>query len=691
MKRTYRLFLLWILIGIVLPFLISFSLHKFFHTQQGVRVRVGDQVWIASTFDEALDSVWQKKIQEPIDIESHIWIAPHETRYLIFKGPPRKFYLDTKPENELSHNLWTMSAQPLPSGLHELLIRFREIPAKSQHPQLIWTRSLVTAETITNDRLFPKYQHGKVFTRFLVAKYSATFARLNCILILLIPLCVVLYKNIKPSIPEPRTIVIAAFLFMAALRFYGLTYQVQEGLNPDEHVVERITTLFRKDLKPQNYLYTPGFHYMNLIAEDVTTWVFGQEPPDHLTPRVLSALFASLSCLLVLSIAYTILPRAVAFIAMALFGFAFMPIQLAHFGIIEPTMVFFFLLGVRSIINLNKESKPKQYFLAGIACGLAIGIKQTAGIILIPFLATYIFINKWESFKWIPIKKALLWMLGAAVSCLLLAPFMLLDFPRFLHDQLFQFKGLSGQTHVVLYFVGESSAPTRILKYLDEGIGYPIFIAAVISILLIWRLSRKAFFAIVPFTIIYFTIASIVKAAPYHYPLLLCPFLALLAAVTLYEIGSRVPFSKVVMTVLTISLLIVPVIKVIKLERILSGVDTRRQASEWCYLNLPLGARVDYEEFGPRFLLPVFRSLMISLWSRGTWEQFVQYSDPTYIVIDSTTSDLLLGRNAKAFPAELEWFEQLRKNGVVLKEFSGYSYDQFNPQITIYQIPKQEP
>jgi hypothetical protein len=691
MNRTYRVFLLWFLIGILIPFLISISLHRFFHTQHGVRVRIGDQVWVASTFDEALDNVWQEKTQEPIDIESYIWVGPHETRYLVFKGPPRKFYLDTKPENELSHNFWTMSVKPLPSGLHEILIRFREIPPKSHHPQLIWTRSLVTAEAIPSERLFPKYQHQNVLTRSIAANYCTIFARLNCVLILLVPFCILLWKKIEASIPTPRIIVLAAFLLMAALRFYGLTYQLQEGLHPDEHVVERITSLFRKDLKPQNYLYTPGFHYMNLVAEDVAQWVFGHEPPDHATPRVLSALFASLSCLMVLSIGSTVLPRAAAFVAMTLFGFAFMPIHLAHFGIIEPTMVFFFLLGIRAIITLKKEAGLKKYLLTGIACGFAIGIKQTAAIILIPFLTTYLFVNRWDSFKWFTIKKALIWSLGAALSCLLLAPYTLLDFPRFFHDSIFQFKNLSGETHSVLFFVGGSSAPTRILKYLDEGIGYPIFIAAVIGTISIWKLSRKAFFTIVPFTIIFFTIASLVRAAPYHYPLLLCPFLALLAAATVYEIGTHLPSSTVVMAILTIGLLILPFANVLKLEKILSGVDTRRQTSEWCYRNLPLGARVDYEEFGPRFLIPVFRSLMISLWSRGTWEQFVQFSDPTYIVIDSSTSDLLLGTNAEAFPAEHEWFAQLHKNGVVLKEFSGYSYDQFNPHVTIYQIPKKQP
>jgi len=690
MKRIYRIFLFWILIGIIIPFLISFSLHKFFHTEHGVRVRVGDQVWVTSTFDEALDDVWEQKIQEPIDIESYIWIGPHETRYLIFKGPPRKFYFDTKAENELSHNLWTMSARPIPSGLHEILIRFREIPPKSHKPQLIWTRSLVTAESIANDRLFPKYQHENVLTRLLVAKYCGIFARLNCVLIFLVPLCILLWKKIKPSIPQPITIVIVAVLLMAALRFYGLTYQMEEGLNADEHLTERIISLLRKDVKPQNYLYTPGFHYMNAIGEEVGLWVFGHELPDHAMPRVFSALFSSLSCLIVFSIASAFFPMPCPLIAMALFGFAYMPVQLAHFGIIEPSMVFFFLLGFRLIISIDKESAAKDYLKAGIASGLAVGIKQTAAIIVIPFFFTYLFANRMESYKWPSIKKAMIWAFGAMLSYFLLSPFTFLDFPRFLHDQLFQFRFLSGDTHTVLYFVGESSPAMRILNYLHEGIGYPILIAAAIGCILIWKLSHKAFITIVPFTLIFYFVASIVRAAPYHYPLLLCPFLALLAAVTVYEIGNRLRFAKAVMAILTIGLLILPLINVIRLERILSGVDTRRQASEWCYRNLPLGARVDYEEFGPRFLIPAFRSLMISLWSRGTWEQFVKFSDPTYIVIDSTTSDLILGGNEEAFPAEHEWFEQLRKTGVVLKEFSGYSYDQFNPHITIYQIPKAE-
>jgi hypothetical protein len=129
--------------------------------------------------------------------------------------------------------------------------------------------------------------------------------------------------------------------------------------------------------------------------------------------------------------------------------------------------------------------------------------------------------------------------------------------------------------------------------------------------------------------------------------------------------------------------------KIIKIERILSGVDTRRQASEWCYQHLPLGARIDHEQFGPRLLIPVFRSLIIPLWARGTWDQYMKTRLPEYVIIDSTTANIFLKKSREAFPETHEWFSSLRHKGNKIKEFSGVSFGQYNPNIIIYKIPKE--
>lgn len=692
MRRIYRFLVFWILIGIIVPAIISFSLHKVLSfVKHGVRIRAGDQSWLEPTFDRALKSVWEKGNEDAIDLECYIWVDPFETHYLVYKGVPRKFYIDGVLKKDLSRNQWTISSHPLQSGLTEILIRFDKIPTESQVPQFFWTRSLVSAERINTDRLFVNFETKRVLYGLLIAKFLAVLARLNFVLALLIPVFFLLFSRIKFLLPEPRAISVCLFLFMAILRFQGLTYQLEEGLNPDERVVENISSHFRNgDLKPQNYLYTPGFHYITAFTENAAAWVLGHDLPEHTMPRFLSALFSSLSCLVVLSIGSTILSKTGALLGSVFFGFSFMPIQLAHFGLIEPTMVFFFLLGFRAILNLDQDAGAKEYLKAGLASGLAVGIKQTALIILIPFFCAYLFTNKMLSFRWIAIRKALLWALGATFSYFLLSPFTLIDFPRFLHDQIFQLKTLSGKTHVVLYFIGEPTGVMRILEYLENGIGYPMIIAAAIGGIIIWNYSRKGFITIVPITLLFFLIASHVSAAPYHYPLLLCPFLAILAGVAVYDIANRLRFRKVMIALLTLCLLIFPLIRVTKLERILTGVDTRRQSSEWCYLNLPLGARVDYEIFGPRLLVPVFRSLMIPLWSRGTWDQYISVRSPDYVITDGDTTRVLLEKSATILPEEHEWFSRLREQGVIVKEFSGNSYGQYNPHITIYKIPKKD-
>jgi hypothetical protein len=691
MKRIYRLLVFWILIGVIVPAAISFILYKAFSSvKHGVRIRAGDQSWIEPTFDQALKSVWGKKSEDSVDLESYVWIAPFETHYFVFKGVPRKFYIDGEHRKDLSRNQWCISSHPLQSGLNQVLIRLERIPPESPIPQFFWTRSLVSAESIKSDRLFAKFETKRVLYGLFIAKFFAILAKLNCVLAFLIPVFIIVYNKIKLMLPEPRAIWVCLFLLMAILRFHGLTYQLDEGLNPDERVVEKIVSNFRSgDLKPENYLYTPGFHYINALVENIASWVLGHDLPKHTIPRFLSASFSSLSCLLVLSIGSAILPKTCALIGSILFGFSFMPIQLAHFGLIEPTMVFFFLLGFRAIINLDEEADAKEYFKAGLASGLGVGIKQTAAVILIPFFFAYLFAHKMHIFRWVAIRKALLYAIGAVLTYLLLSPYTFIDFSRFLQFQIFQFRNLSGETHSVLYFVGESTGAMRIVEYLENGIGYPMVVAAGIGCILMWNYSRKGFISIVPITLLFFLIASVASAAPYHYPLLLCPFLAMLAAVTVFDIAKRMRSRKVLIAMLTLSLLIFPLIRVAKLETVLSGVDTRRQSSGWCYLNLPLGARIDYELFGPRLLIPVFRSLMIPLWSRGTWDQYMKVRAPDYVIMDGDTSRVILGKSAKIFPEEHEWFSRLRQEGVVVKEFSANSYGQYNPHITIYKIPKK--
>lgn len=690
MKRSYRLLALWILIAIGVPALISFILYKSLSVEHGVRVHTGGRIWIEPDFDHALKRVWEEKIEDPIDVEAFVWIAPFEKRFLIYKGPPRIIYLEGSRSKDLSKRQWCMTAESLSPGLYNVLIRLKKIPPESALPEFFWAPSYVASENINTLRLFVNFQRNTVLLGLWVAGILAILARLNLVLAFLIPLTILIWRRMDPEIRKPGLVLSFLLLTMLFLRFYGFSYQLEEGIHPDERAVENVASHFRTGgLKPQNYFYTPGFHYMTAGVENVAAWVLGRNLPDHTGPRFLSAFFSWLSCLLVFSIGNKLFSRMFGVIACVLFGFAFLPVQLAHFGIIEPTMVFFFLLGFRAILNLNKESEAKDYLKAGLAAGLAVGIKQTAALICVPFIFMHLFANRMQSLRWRATKKILWWALGALVTYLLLSPYTLLEFPTFLHDQLFQLRFLSGETHTTLYFVEDPSGTLKILEYLGEGLGYPMLIAAAFGCILIWKRSLFAFITVVPLTLIFFYISTLVRAAPYHYPLLLYPYLALLAAVAVYEIANKVQFAEAFATILVVFLLVSPFLRIIKIERILSGVDTRRQASEWCYRHLPLGARIDYELFGPRLLIPVFRSLIIPLWTRGTLDQYMKIRLPEYVIVDSTTSNIFLKKSREAFPETHEWFSTLRHEGKMVKEFSGVSFGQYNPHIIIYKISKE--
>jgi 4-amino-4-deoxy-L-arabinose transferase-like glycosyltransferase len=594
------------------------------------------------------------------------------------------------PVKELFRRQWCMSSQALPQGIHDILIRIPQIPSESLPLEVLWRRSSVLSEDIPSELLFVRNESDSTLRAVWIASILGIIARLNIVLIFLVLLAIIIYKKTDPEIVKPDLLFAFLFLLMIGLRFYGLSYLTEEGLHPDERSVDHVASFIRAgNLKPQVYFYPPGFHYMTAGLENLAAWVLNDDLAFHIVPRFLSALFSALSCLLVFSIGKALLPKACARVAFVLFGFSFLPVYLAHFGIIEPTMVCFFLFGLRALLNLNQESAAKEYLKAGLIAGLAVVMKQTAAILGFSFLLTYLFTNRSKSLHWSGITKILCWGFGLLITFLLLSPYTILDFRGFMHDQLLQLRFLSGGLRNRLFFIEDPSGPTKILDYLQEGVGYPILISATFGSILFWRYSQKGFVAIVPLTFLLFLIQSRAHAAPAHYPLLLCPLLCLLAAVTVYDLANRFAIRKILITVLTIGVLIPPLMYIVTLERVLSGVDTRRQCSEWCYQNLPMGARIDYEQFGPRFLVQVFRSLMVPLWNRGTWDYYFNLRIPEYVIIDSETASVFLTKNKLEFPEEHEWYSSLRKHGVMIKEFSGMYFEQYNPHILIYKIPKE--
>jgi hypothetical protein len=117
---------------------------------------------------------------------------------------------------------------------------------------------------------------------------------------------------------------------------------------------------------------------------------------------------------------------------------------------------------------------------------------------------------------------------------------------------------------------------------------------------------------------------------------------------------------------------------------LLHQTDTRRQAEQWCYKNLAASSRIDYDFFGPRFLIPAFESQRVKLFSRPGWNEYSQKRGPQFYIQDEITKAIFLS-HPETFPTEVQWYKAVSE-GKLIKQFHGEKFYLLNPQINIYDV-----
>ncbi|MCC7363723.1 MAG: phospholipid carrier-dependent glycosyltransferase [Dehalococcoidia bacterium] len=213
--------------------------------------------------------------------------------------------------------------------------------------------------------------------------------------------------------------IVAILLVAAGLRFHGLDWDQPEGANaplqmhPDERfmslvgdridwpssVAEYFDTA-NSPLNPYNAPETPSFVYGTFplfLAKAVST-IAGDDPEGPgsgyeqtvVWGRRLTALFDTLTVLVLFALGATLANRAVGGLAALLYALAVLPTQLAHFWTADPFLVFFStlsLLGMARYVQARGPWKPWVYALAtGVAIALAVACKVNAAL-LIPVFA----------------------------------------------------------------------------------------------------------------------------------------------------------------------------------------------------------------------------------------------------------------------------------------------------------------
>jgi hypothetical protein len=668
----------------------------------GVQVRTKESSWEEESFQAAFNNLFtQEEIPGGTQIRTYLWSPRKRNLLFVLKGTQKcQLWINNQKLFNKQPVIPGAGFLEVPSGFFQITVKYQ----KEEHqegeplkiPELRWSNDFVSStRVLKEDTYLQEISAQKILWEHL-GRAAGIIFRLDLFLIGLY----LVYRSFRagPDQNQQHQVnwpSVALFSLMFLLCLIGYRYQMEEAIHPDERLVDgMIQQVESGSLELKQFWYTTGYVYLCAALEEVVSWIVHSELPLHMIQHAVSVLASILSCLVVYFIGRELFSKTVALLAAALFGFSFLPVYLAHFGIIEPFLVFLFLSALLSIIQLQKRWNKMSFAKAGLLAGLVIGTKQTGFIIFIPFLVGMLWLFKRKVLNKFGITEMATYLLSAFTGYFLLAPYTIIRFGKFYDYQMKQLLKLEGTTNVRFFASTAYSSFGSIgvlIQNLIDGVGLPLLIAAIFGAILLFRKSLFAATILIPISVIYFVITAEVAVVPFHYALLLCPLLALCAAYAIeFVSGFAGHYRGPVMAGLTIGLLISSALKIWSFERVLQGEDTRRVAATWCYKNLPPGVRIDFELFGPRFLIPMFDSTTVPPFKRKPWPVYYLKRLPQYYVEDSITSEIFESPDPKSFPVEKEWLRAIRKKSQLVFEKKGDGHWLLNPAIRIYKIPEAE-
>ena len=683
-----------IAIGVVVAplFLSAFILRKTADLH-GVTVTSGQSSWKFEDLNSALTFAASHDVITNARIAAYVMLSENPKRLFVLRGVGKcKFFIDRHMVMNKITLTRTAQVVSISSGLHELSFAYRR-NEKSGPLELFESTNFVTAHVFDRHKCYLDSVNEQTIRGEKNGILLRQIGRFNALIIplLLIAISALPLNKIRTHLSERRNMVVLLILVsLAALRFYGFSYQMPEGVHPDERMIEgMVRDVHTYGLDPQQFWYTTGFIYVTAALGELFRWVMGYGPMEHSMQRLVSCLASAFSCLFVYLIALRLFNRQIATISMVVFGMLFMPVYLAHFGIIEPFMVLLFLAAFYTTLQVHDSPSFLSFAKAGLLAGLAVATKQTAALIVVPFVIVWIHLAATKKIQQNGIKQLAVYGVAFAAGIFILAPYAILDFSRFMEFQSRQMENLSGLSRKRLYFAGNESFASFgiLLDNVLDGVGFPILLASIVGLFLAFKKAKFAGVLIGSVVLAYIIVSGSIATMPYHYALLLCPFIAILASFAISFMSRWKFFSGWRIVLPMFLLLAIPAYHIFSLERALSGIDTRRQAEDWCYHNLPGSSRIDFETFGPRFLIPSFESLAVPMFTRQRWQRHIHFRNPQYYIEDSITSETFLNGGPEKFPRQNEWLKWIHQNGVKVAQFNSISLGILNPTITVYRIP----
>ena len=439
-------------------------------------------------------------------------------------------------------------------------------------------------------------------------------------------------RNRSYSMDWSTLVLLLAILGLGAwLRLTGLDWDNNTHLHPDERFLTLVETAIQlpgsiaeyfdtanSQLNPHNVGYgffvygTFPIFLVRYLAEGVGYAGYDQV---HLLGRAVSASFDLISILLVFFLGERLFNRKVGLLGALFSAVSVLLIQHSHFFVVDPIANTFILLGLYYAVGIQREGRPRDYILFGIALGLAVSSKISAfPLAAASVVAAYFYVQSSERDQIESrFRRALGYLLLAAVVSLVI--FRIFQPYAFSGPGFFDIKPssrwMANMAEISQQQQGNTDAPYALQwanrtqgvfsfrNMLLWGLGLPLGIAAWLgwswAAIQMVRGQWQKFALLVFWTGAFFIWQSIGFTQAMRYLIPIYPTLALLASWGLWEVwdrrdqlvGTRKRLLEIATIVIGGFVIISSLLWALAFTSIYRQPLTRVAASRWIYQNIP--------------------------------------------------------------------------------------------------------
>lgn len=490
----------------------------------------------------------------------------------------------------------------------------------------------------------------------------------------------------------------------ALMRFYGLNWDQNQHLHPDERFITMVTQAVQwpanigeyfatatSPLNPHNQNF-PFYVYgtFPLFSVKFLSDLFGITDYNEITllGRFTSGLLDVFVVLLIYLTSRKIFSKSTGLLSAYFYALLVLPIQLAHFYTMDVFLNLFLILTVYFLIRSFYEPKFRLFILAGISLGLAFASKISAYILGPAILLFFLyFIYKYKA-------KTLLWGITFFLSGLLV--FRITQPYAFTGPSIFNINlnpkfiaNLEEQQRLSQpnsYFppAVQWNNTTPIIYPFKENLLWGMGLAAgLISCLAIFfvvirikDLGKERLFPVtillsIILTIFFYQGIQFAKALRYFYPMY--PGLMILSGYFIIEILKK--FSAKRGSILCLALLLTWSLWPLSFISIYSRNHSRVEASVWIYQNIPAGSSLSAEHWDDALPLnlenqsnSIYQLIEFPLFGPDTnekWSQMKEKLQQTdYIILSSNRLYGSISRNPNLYPQTYQYYQDLF-NGVL--------------------------